>query len=227
MPRRTYKRRAAPRRAHRAAPTYHHRAPATVHIPRGMGPVPGREIAHLKYSDVYSNTVAGAAVAEQIWRLNSIFDPDRTGAGHQPYGYDTLATLYLRYRVFAISWVINVPATNQVLHVALLPVNGATTFTNFTLASENPHAMIKSTPYNGGSTTRFTGRTYLPTLGGDKRTEYKSDDRFQAQFGTNATEVMDLHFVIYNPNITASTLFYDVILIYHVEVYDPLPLAQS
>ena len=33
------------------------------------------------------------------FRANSIYDPDQTGGGHQPYGRDTLATLYNHYVV--------------------------------------------------------------------------------------------------------------------------------
>ena len=31
--------------------------------------------------------------------MNSLFDPNRTGTGHQPYGFDQLSTFYNRYYV--------------------------------------------------------------------------------------------------------------------------------
>ncbi len=57
----------------------------------------------LRYTDNYTFTTGTAGVygSEQIMRLNSIFDPDFTSGGHQPYGRDSLAILYNRYKVHA------------------------------------------------------------------------------------------------------------------------------
>jgi hypothetical protein len=40
--------------------------------------------------------------AEYVYRLNSLFDPDQTGVGGQPDGFDQLKALYGRYRVIAV-----------------------------------------------------------------------------------------------------------------------------
>jgi hypothetical protein len=37
--------------------------------------------------------------SERVFSLNSIYDPDVTTAGHQPYGHDTYATMYSLYLV--------------------------------------------------------------------------------------------------------------------------------
>jgi hypothetical protein len=39
---------------------------------------------------------------ENVWRLNSPFDPDLTGGTHQPYGYDQMAALYAKYVVHSV-----------------------------------------------------------------------------------------------------------------------------
>lgn len=45
------------------------------------------------------NGGAGTFGNTQTMRLNSLFDPDLTGVGHQPYGYDQMAALYNVYKV--------------------------------------------------------------------------------------------------------------------------------
>jgi len=56
--------------------------------------------AKLVYSD-YRTLTCAASQAEYVYRLNSVFDPDSTGVGGQPDGFDQLKTLYGRYRVVA------------------------------------------------------------------------------------------------------------------------------
>lgn len=55
----------------------------------------------LKYSDtqVYNPTLGG--IVTNIYRLNSCFDPDQTGVGHQPRAFDEYMNLYERYEVLS------------------------------------------------------------------------------------------------------------------------------
>jgi hypothetical protein len=36
-------------------------------------------------------------------RLNSLHDPDYTGVGHQPYGYDQVTAIYQKYKVYSVT----------------------------------------------------------------------------------------------------------------------------
>lgn len=69
-------------------------------------PVPGR-IANqmsdyatytLRYTELFSGVDISSNWTKQF-RINSIFDPNYTDAGHQPMGRDLLATIYNYYRV--------------------------------------------------------------------------------------------------------------------------------
>lgn len=48
---------------------------------------------------VYSMSSGGSYLAERGYRQNSLFDPEYTGTGHQPYGFDDIATWYNFYTV--------------------------------------------------------------------------------------------------------------------------------
>lgn len=57
-----------------------------------------------KYADSdfnMSTTVGSAYQSSNIFSGNSIFDPDATGVGVQPYGYDPLSALYGHFHVYA------------------------------------------------------------------------------------------------------------------------------
>lgn len=51
----------------------------------------------LKYADTYHLT--SATFSSQVFRANSLFDPDFTGAGSQPRFYDQLSAVYGKYLV--------------------------------------------------------------------------------------------------------------------------------
>lgn len=57
----------------------------------------------LKYIDDGFTIVnnVGEAFKERVFRGNSAYDPDETGVGVQPYGYDQWSALLGRYRVYA------------------------------------------------------------------------------------------------------------------------------
>lgn len=63
-------------------------------------PFPPRFNVKMYYNDVIDMTGPSTNLAsEYIYCLNSLFDPDTSGTGHQPYCYDTMALLYTAYMV--------------------------------------------------------------------------------------------------------------------------------
>lgn len=48
-----------------------------------------------------STAAGGSYLAERVMRGNSAYDPDYTGVGSQPYGFDELTAVYHSYRVLS------------------------------------------------------------------------------------------------------------------------------
>jgi hypothetical protein len=63
--------------------------------------LPRKLIRTLRYSETLTFTTGAAGVVGTInlFRLNSLFDPNQTGVGHQPYGFDQLSLFYQQYIV--------------------------------------------------------------------------------------------------------------------------------
>jgi len=199
-------------------------------LSRAVGPVARRTILKMKYNDIFSVASGGGGVPGfYLFNLNSVFDPDRTGTGHQPYGHDTYQTLYQRYRVFACSWNIELcNTTGEAWQVTVLPHNDVTTIAPISLAAEMPYAISKVVQ-SGTAVARFHGRMNLPKLNGSTPAAYKSDDRFQAIAGNSPVENMALH--IYwkalNGGVLSYTATFRITLNYMTEWFDPVDLAQS
>jgi len=184
-----------------------------------------------KYSDFQSFTLATLVGTQQLYRMNSLFDPDKTGAGHQPYGYDQITPLYLRYRVLRFRYKITFATSSSDYFALVIPINGAlqsaiSNLTTFTQAAESPRG--RSTIVSSSTVSIvMTGNVALNALNGTTRLEYLADDRFQSATGSNPTEVIDLAIGWFNPSGGTITINFGAQLEYEADVHDPILQAQS
>lgn len=194
-----------------------------------LTPFAQRYITTMKYCETYA---PGNSSGQAVWRLNlnSIFDPNRTGTGHQPYGHDTFSTIYNRYRVISCSYVVSAVSTaGTTLQMAVIPANEEFIGNSVSEYRENPRCKFAvQTP---GSVMRvIKGKVYLPSLTGRSKSQYMADDRYQAQFGASPSELMilNLNTQSFDETSIASTgTIYQVCLKYTVELFDPKQINQS
>lgn len=59
---------------------------------------PSQITTTLRYCDIISLNAVGI-ISKNVFRMNSLFDPDQSGVGHQPYFFDQISTQYNRYVV--------------------------------------------------------------------------------------------------------------------------------
>jgi len=77
---------------------------------------PPKLLTKLRYADTYAMVSTAGTIAKQVMNINSIFDPDSTGVGHQPLYRDTYAAIYDQYAV--------VSATIKATYVSLASTSG-------------------------------------------------------------------------------------------------------
>lgn len=209
----------APRRGRR-------RLTHTATINRALTPYAQRYITKLKYCESY--TATATILHTQRWRLNSLFDPNYSLGGHQPYGFDQLATVYNRYRVVACSWTIHVASSTNYVTVCAIPNNDLPSPLNMSAAKELPRAKW-STGGGGTNIIRITGKTYIPSLVGRTKAQYMADDRYQALTSADPQEAAILQIMIADCNDTTSLsgVQVSVTLNYLAEFFDINTLSQS
>lgn len=221
-----------PRRAYKKKPTGARRRPALrrkraplTNVNRSLQPIPQRYICKMKYSE---NVSTSAVAPTYAFNLNSIFDPNRTGIGHQPYGHDTLFTLYNRYRVISCGWRINVVmgSTSNPVQLACQPANEVLGTVSINEMRENPRSRyITQNP--GAQSVFLTGKSYIPSLVGRTKAQYMADDRYQAQMGSSPAELAILNLVANDAFDSGVAVTVQVLLEYTVEFFDIKHLAQS
>lgn len=178
----------------------------------------------MKYSEAFNLT----SLAPQVtMNLNSIYDPNRSGVGHQPMGFDQLATLYNRYRVISCSFVINGYCTTDPIRIAAIPTNDlGITFSGVSHMIESPRCRFIA-QYPQAEPKYLKGKVYMPALAGRTKAQYMADDRYQSDVTSSPLELLLL-------NIQAATLVdsiptttLTVTLEYTVEFFDVKQLTQS
>lgn len=198
--------------------------------------VPDKLVTSLTYCST-SQYTPGVSAEDRVFNINSIFDPDRTGTGHQPMGRDQLVAFYNRYRVIDCSWRVDVmpqAGVGSILSV-LVPNNETSSLASSSeTAMETPYAQYKwSEGYLATSVAsdlrhiRQGGKMHLAKLYGVSDATFYGDDRYAAEFGSNPTESACLHVCTFNSD--GNTLVYNMCikLIYTVEFFDRIQLAAS
>lgn len=165
--------------------------------------VPAKLIKSLRYADIYSFTTGTAGIfgTQQTIRLNSIFDPDLTGTGHQPYGHDTLATLFGNYRVISVKFDLMFTTPGSAADILCCCSYGISTTADLTGINpatplEWPNAIAGQLSSSGSRNRTLKGNIHLNTLLGVSKDNLESDPNNQAVMGANPTNTPRLNFSI-------------------------------
>jgi len=63
--------------------------------------LPYKGTFRFRYAQEFTLNPAAAGIAVQVFRANSLFDPDFTGVGHQPNGFDQMMAYYSHFTVIS------------------------------------------------------------------------------------------------------------------------------
>ncbi len=181
-----------------------------------------------RYHDFFDITTAGGVSNDHMFNLNSMFDPDRSGTGHQPLSNDQWAAFYGRYRVDATK--VTITATTTSTHgsvISMIANNSTSSLTDSYVVMESPGRV--SAVCNAGSPSVKISKIFnLADVNGVTREVYRTDDRYQAQFGSSPTETIILHVGAFETLLGASVdITYSTDFIFYVTLFDPLQLSIS
>jgi len=207
----------------------------TSNVNRSLQPFSQRYVSKMKYAETLSIVGSGFGGLTQFnFNLNSIFDPNRSGTGHQPYGHDTLATLYNRYRVIKCSYVISSLSTggtngDAYSVIAALPANEIITLNGGVAeAQENPKCkFITQAPQ--AALKVLKGTIDIASLVGRTKSQYMADDRYQSLYGASPNElaVLNIYTGLLNGESQTLTQKLNIVLEFTVESFDVKNLVQS
>jgi hypothetical protein len=192
-----------------------------------------------RYAETFQFTTGAAGVigTEQVMRLNSLFDPNATGVGHQPYGYDQyLGSIYQKYRVLAAKFEIlfTTPGAGQdVFCCAMLSGAGnILSLTGMTIdrACEIPRVLHAHLSSAGNRRAVISSRTYIPleAIFGIERGVLHDADDYTAINTASPANVATLAFSVGSYSGTAAeAVSAQIVITYRAIAYDRIGVTQS
>lgn len=187
-------------------------------------PFPGKMKSILRYSEVITIATSTGIAIHHFFRANGIYDPNVTGTGHQPYGHDTLASIYNHYNVLGSMITVTPVSSNQSGTVGITMTDDTTVNADFDTVKE-----VKPTTFmviNNSSTglnkitSKFNPDAWWP------KTYQKST---QASYGADPSDQVfyDIWAVGKTNNEASVSIDILVTLSYIVESYELKDLGQS
>lgn len=190
---------------------------------------PDRMYMNLVYqSDTIIQSHASGVPAFYQFVLNGLFDPNLTGAGHQPLAYDSVKLLYARYRVTHAKYEIMCVNTSSVL-----PFNysyGTNPGTAGPVAATEREAKhyMHGTGGSNNAVVSIKGSTLCYKAASVTRSKYNTDATYSAVIAANplTTPTLQLWTEPFDQS-TTTTVKISINMTYRVVFYEPIYLAQS
>lgn len=227
-----FRRRRLVRTRRRIVRRFRRRAPRPQTLSSAIG-YPRKQLVRLRYVDTFrNNAMTAGAMFSYFFRANGLFDPNQTGTGHQPYTYDTWATLYNHYKVLGSKFTASVSsATNSNLsapvRVVAFTSDDSTTYTDYTSMQEAGRGMARTLTANIGSLAIVNAKYSCKKWFGPKA----SGDSVQASVGADPSDIcsfsLNLQPVDQLTTVAGDTLTVNVQIDYVVLFYEPKDLSQS
>lgn len=213
------------------------------HFSMGMGRptgnvFPTRLKRTLLYSDAYTIASTTGSIGLQQWRVNSAFDFDLSGTGHQPRGFDQLCSAsgpYTKYRITAVRVALEFIGDNSGLMVVAAGFSDTATIPSvagggtgmIACNAELPGWRSVIAPTYGGLNTVMRFSANIADIENKPRASVIAEDNFAALYNANPADLA--YFTVQAQVWGSGTQNLDLIAHFEVdtEFEDPLLLAAS
>lgn len=171
--------------------------PSVIRNPTWQGAFPAGIETTFTYCETVQITTTAGVNDFYVWSGNGIFDPNITGSGSQPFGFDQWTAVYNRYLVYGSQCTVEIAPTSstQTLYtfkITLVPyplASGLST-TSADVIAEMPFAKTKTgtiyTVGNGGN--QLTSYATTAKVFGVSRQAIDSDDTYAAAVSANPSK---------------------------------------
>lgn len=211
-----------------------------VQVQRGITPFASEFVCKFRYAELVTlaTTSSVNTASTYSYRLNSLYDPNYTGTGHQPYQFDQLTPIYNNYIVYRTGFKVTFRAdftTNGVFAGASVfaDTNVTDSASGKTLSELREKAVTQVRPIatqdNRQNYTSLQALVEMHRVFGLSKVAYEGElDQYGAVYNASPSRTAYLELCIVDPGAnTSSDCMVDVELEYHCKLYGYKGPAQS
>jgi len=192
--------------------------------------LPLSKMGKLPYYDQNNFSTGVVLAGSYVFTANGLYDPNITGVGHQPMGFDQLMLFYEHYTVTNSKITVNFYNNDATYPVMVgISVNpDATPETVFSKINEN--GLLKKhwlTP-SGGTNPKcsITLAANISKINGKR--DVKSEDDFRGDVASNPAEQTYFHLFAYNQTtVNVVNVVFEVMIEYTAIFTEPRKMIQS
>lgn len=185
----------------------------------------------LRYSTSFAVTATSGAIGTiQVFRANDLFDPDFTGTGHQPMGFDQMMVWYNHFTVLRSKITCVVKNTGVGSPTACLRVDGdSTTITVIDRVVEVGGCVTESLEGKNvyGANKSLSISADMMKLQNVSRSAITSDPSLQGSAGASPVECTYYHCMLWDPQAVTANAEWEVVIDYEAVFSEPRVLTQS
>jgi hypothetical protein len=197
----------------------------------GFTPLPNRLRAKLKYVSQGFALNSGVTPGVYVFSANGCYDPNITGTGHQPRGFDQLIALYDHYVVLSSRIRVEFGASTAINVVGIQLQATSTTQSDYIDYAEQPQCEFSLAPYiltSGGINEPRVHDMHFRASEFMGIPDPITSDKLQGSVSANPTDQAFYH--VFSQNYDGSStsglgalasIEYDVVFI------EPVPVASS
>jgi len=183
----------------------------------------------LRYADNNALSTTAGAVNTFVFSANGMFDPNITGTGHQPAGFDQMMISYEHYTVVRSRIVVNFinQSGNTFPTCAVSYHAGSTPITVITqIVEDGMISMERLDGANGSHSTsvqRLSGD--VAKFGGIR--DLLDNPDYKGTIAANPVEQQYYHVQTWSTDATTSTITFEAVIEYEAWFTEPRSLSQS
>jgi len=185
----------------------------------------------MRYSESFTGScTAGAITSTQMFRANDLFDPNLTGTGHQPMGFDQLMLWYNHAFVVwsKITCVFkNTAATIPTVCIRMDADSGA--LTDYDRIKEFGGCVTETLEVKGsyGANKSLSLTADICKLQGVKRSNITSCTALSCTAAASPAEVSYYHVTMWDTTAASGSMQVDVVIEYIAQFCEPRDLNSS
>lgn len=190
--------------------------------------MPQRKYFRLEYCSDDVGPTTTVSPVYHAWAINDLYDPDVTGVGHQPKGFDQLAPFYQSWRVFGAR--ITVQGVQLTQNTSSVIIVGASDSLLTPAGIREAYEERQARCYIVNDEKPFKFTRYFPcnVIKGNTKQQYKSEDNFVGHFTGSPADIIYAYTGACNLDESTSTEFsYRVIITYYCCMFDLRPMGLS